>query len=97
MTIYNTSAAIPLLGGDKKNFFHVLTLLIGIYFIFMWLRVFFFNLCIQMSNQQLFKRALINLMYSSLKSFKGEGSGDTLDKFSIDLGVLDVDLTNNAE
>lgn len=50
----------------------------------------------QMSNKALFRAALKAVFASSLGSFNSETSGNVLDKFSVDLGVLDVSLITNV-
>ena len=71
LTRYNNTSTKIFIQFDRNNFFHILIFLMGIYFVFMWLRVFLLNICIQMSNQNLFKSSLFNLLYSSIKAFKG--------------------------
>lgn len=64
-------------------------------FILYWLKFFFLNVCIQMCNQALHSKAIKAVVGSYLNGFSKESLDEILNKFSSDLGVLDVDLVKN--
>jgi ABC-type multidrug transport system fused ATPase/permease subunit len=86
---YNSKSEV-----GNKHFRNIYILIAVCIFVFTWVRDYFLNLCLYCSNKKLYKDAIHALVYASLKSFKNKNSGDSLDKFSQDLVVLDNNLSN---
>ncbi len=64
-------------------------------FIFQVIREFLLNLTLQLANKALHEEALAHIFNSSVIELDKLGSKGILDKFSTDLGVLDVGIFDN--
>ncbi len=64
-------------------------------FIFQVIREFLLNLTLQLANKALHEEALSHIFNSSVIELDKLGSKGILDKFSTDLGVLDVGIFDN--
>ena len=68
--------------SSLNQFGNIFVLITILFFLLQWMRVFFLNLCLQLSNRELYRKVSQALVFSSLGSYKQEGSGEVLDKFS---------------
>lgn len=72
-----------------------LGLMSGSYFICHLIRTFLLNLTIQLANSALHEKALSHLFRANILELDNLGTKGILDKFSTDLGLLDVGILQN--
>lgn len=75
----------------------MLGLLVCVYLLVIWARVFFLNVCVQHSNKQIFKDMTYSLLKGSMAYYTGKSSGVVLDKYAVDLAALDTAIIFHTE
>ena len=79
-------------GDNDRLYWGIIGMLLGLYFILMSLKYIMLNLVVLFSNEDIHETMVLGLVRSPSWYFDVTPSGDIINKFSNDLGILDSNL-----